>query len=123
MMIGPFEAFWIYTILFFVSSAATIVIAWILASKKREPKKYDVFEAGQEMDVVPNQVGLFGSIRYFAYAMAFFVLDAFVWILLGSSSAIQSAGKEAIAYLIIYLIVILTGLWFYLSKIMEVFKG
>ncbi len=123
MPLSPYEAFWIYIILFFVSSAATIVIAWILASRKREPYKYDVFEAGQKMDVIPNEVGLFGSIRYFAYAMAFFVLDAFVWILISSSFALSVIGGIGIIYLLIYLVTILTALWFYLSKILEVFKG
>ena len=123
MVITAYEAFWIYVILFFVSSAATIVIAWLLASRKKEPSKYDVFEAGQKMDVIPNEVGLFGSVRYFAYAMAFFVLDAFVWILLSSSFALKVIGVEGIIYLLLYLMVTLIALWFYLSRIMEVFRG
>ena len=121
MPITPFAAFWIYVILFFVSSAATIIIAWILASRRREPAKYDVFEAGQPMDVIPTDVGIFGSIRYFAYAMAFFVLDAFVWILIANTLALEGSTLAG-AYLTIYIAIIFLGLWFYISKIMEVFR-
>lgn len=122
MIIGPFEAFWIFVILFFISSLATVAMAWMLASRKKEPGKYDVFEAGQKMDVIPNVVGLFGSIRYFAYAMAFFVLDSFVWILIAYVNVIPLTGVEVVLYLVIYISILLLGLWYYVTKLLEVYR-
>jgi len=123
MVIGPFEAFWIYVILFFLTSLGTIEIAWLLSSKRREPEKYKAFEAGQPMDVVPNEVGLFGSIRYFAYAMAFFVLDAFVWILFASLTALRILSSAAAMALFIYISILLVGLWYYIIRVLEVYRG
>ncbi len=123
MVIGPFEAFWIYVILFFLTSLGTIEIAWLLSSKRREPEKYKTFEAGQPMDVVPNEVGLFGSIRYFAYAMAFFVLDAFVWILFASLTALRVLSSAAAMALFIYISILLVGLWYYIIRVLEVYRG
>ena len=99
-----------------------VAMAWMLASKRREPSKYDVFEAGQAMDVIPNVVGLFGSIRYFAYAMAFFVLDSFVWILVAYTGVISLNGKVAVLYLLIYISTLLLGLWYYVTKVLEVYR-
>ncbi len=122
MLLGPFESFWIFVILFFITSVAMVAMAWMIASKKREPSKYDVFEAGQPMDVIPNVVGLFGSIRYFAYAMAFFVLDSFVWILVAYTGVISLNGKVAVLYLLIYISTLLLGLWYYVTKVLEVYR-
>lgn len=122
MLIGPFESFWIFVLLFFITSLATILIAWILASRRREQSKYDIFEAGQAMDVIPNMVGLFGSIRYFAYAMAFFVLDSFVWILIAYTGVIGLNSEVAVLYLIIYISTLLIGLWYYVIKVLEVYR-
>jgi len=122
MLIGPFESFWIFVILFFITSVAMVAMAWMLASKRREPSKYDVFEAGQPMDVVPNIVGLFGSIRYFAYAMAFFVLDSFVWILVAYTGVIGLDSRVAVLYLLVYISTLLLGLWYYVSKVLEVYR-
>jgi len=123
VILGPFETFWIYVILFFLTSLGTIEIAWLLSSRKKEPEKYKPFEAGQKMDVIPNQVGLFGSIRYFAYAMAFFVLDAFVWILFASLSALKVIPPFAALVLFIYISVLLVGLWYYIIRVLEVYRG
>lgn len=122
MILGPFESFWIFVILFFITSVGMIVMAWMLASRRKERHKYDVFEAGQSMDIIPNYVGLFGSIRYFAYAMAFFVLDSFVWILVAYTGIIGLNGGAAVIYLLIYILTLLLGLWYYVSRVLEVYK-
>jgi len=123
IILGPYESFWIFIIIFFITSFITVAIGWILANRKRSKVKYDMFDCGQKPDTTPHKLSIFGSVRYFAYAMAFFVLDAFVWIILSSVYPFKVSGSYIAIYFIIYIVIVLVGLTYYINRVMEVFEG
>ena len=122
IVIGPYEAFWIFVIIFFISSLITVVLGWILSNKRRSDIKEEMFDCGQKPDITPHRISIFGSIRYFAYAMAFFVLDAFVWIILSSIYPFNVCSECTSILLVTYIIIIMAGLGYYINSVLEVFE-
>jgi len=120
--IGPYEAFWIFVGIFFISSLIVIVLGWILSNKRESSIKEDMFDCGQKPDVTPHKIPIFGSIRYFAYAMAFFVLDAFVWIILASVYPFKICSGCFSIFFLLYIGIILVGLSFYINRVMEAYE-
>jgi len=55
--------------------------------------------------------------------MAFFVLDAFVWILFASLTALRILSSAAAMALFIYISILLVGLWYYIIRVLEVYRG
>jgi len=120
--LGPYEAFWAYVITFFIASLITVLLGWILSNKRASEVKTEIFDCGQKAEITPHKVPIFGSIRYFAYAMAFFVLDAFVWIILSSIYPFKLCRACTSLYLLTYIVIILVALGYYITRLMEVFE-
>jgi len=120
--IGPYEAFWIFVVTFFIASLIVVVLGWILSNKRESDIKGDMFDCGQKPDVTPHEIPIFGSIRYFAYAMAFFVLDAFVWIIISSVYPFKICSECTSLFFLLYVAIILIGLTYYINRVMEVFE-
>jgi len=117
MTLPPYLWFWIFIVLFFVTGLVIPVIAYILEGRRRGTVKEDTFECGQEVDIRPSDVRIAGAGRYFAYAVAFFVLDALTWIIMASASA-AGAGLSPIP-VIVYVGVIMAGIYFFVKGIEE----
>ncbi len=115
----PYEAFWMYVGLFVFVSALTILIGYILARRNPSPVKEATFECGQEEDIHPHETYIRGADRYFAYAVAFFILDAFTWILIAAVKAFNVyLGSFVLAAL--FLAAITVALYYYVSRVREV---
>lgn len=118
MTLEPYLWYWIFIIIFFISGLILPLIAYILEGRRRGEVKEDTFECGQEIDIRPSDVRIVGAIRYFAYAIAFFVLDALTWILMASALSVD-LGLNPFP-IIAYIIIVMTGLYFFLRGIREV---
>jgi|Deesub1362B_J571_1020462.scaffolds.fasta_scaffold00004_439 NADH:ubiquinone oxidoreductase subunit 3 (subunit A) len=117
----PFEAFWLFITSFFITGLLLPIIAYLLIGRRRGEVREDTFECGQEIDMRPNDVTIVGAMKYFGYAVAFFVLDAFVWILMASTNLLTSVSLAPL-YLgvIIYIGIILIGIYFFLQGLEEI---
>ena len=114
----PFEAFWAYVIIFFISMALTVILGYLLANRAPSPTKKTTFECGQKEDIHPHEIFIKGADRYFAYAMAFFILDAFSWIIVAGVKALDVFIASGL-FIITYLIAIMIALGYYVIKVRE----
>lgn len=116
----PHEAFWIFITSFFLTGALLPIIAYILVGRRRGEIREDTFECGQEIDIRPTDVTIAGAMRYFGYAVAFFVLDAFVWILMASTNSLAgTSGFLSVLGITIYVIIILIGIYYFMRGLEE----
>lgn len=115
----PYQAFWIYVGLFLFVTTITILIGYILARRKPSPVKEATFECGQEEDIHPHDTYIRGADRYFAYAVAFFILDAFTWILI---AAVKAFNIYITSFILVSLFLsgIAITLYYYITRIREV---
>jgi len=115
----PHEAFWIYVGLFLIVTDVTIMIGYILARKLPSVVKEATFECGQPEDIHPHETYIRGADRYFAYAVAFFILDAFTWILI---AAVKALDIFIFSFLLLALFLggITTALYYYITRVREV---
>jgi NADH:ubiquinone oxidoreductase subunit 3 (subunit A) len=115
MTIPNYIWYWIFILLFFLSGLIIPVIALILQGRRRGDVKEDTFECGQEIDVRPGDLRILGAIRYFAYAIPFFVLDALAWILIAGVSIFNF--NLSPLPLIIYVVVVFVGIYYFVRVI------
>ena len=116
----PFEAFWIYIVIFAISTSLTVILGYLLADRVPNPVKKSTFECGQKEDVHPHEIFIRGADRYFAYAVAFFILDAFTWMIIAGVKALNIYLISAL-FMTTYLLAIIIVLAYYVLKIRERF--
>lgn len=114
----PFEAFWAYIIIFAISTLLTVVLGYLLANRAPNPVKKSTFECGQKEDVHPREIFIRGADRYFAYAVAFFILDAFTWIIIAGVQALNIYLVSGL-FMATYLLAIIIVLTYYVLKVRE----
>lgn len=114
----PYEVFWSYVISFLISAALTVIIGYILANRVPSNVKEDSFECGQEEDVHPHEIFIRGADRYFAYAVAFFILDAFTWIIIAGAKVISLYVATGF-FIATYVVAIMSALAYYVLKVRE----
>lgn len=115
----PYEVFWIYVIIFTVSAMATIEMGYLISNRAPSKVKKETFECGQEEDIHPHDIFIRGADRYFAYAVAFFILDAFTWILIAGSRALDVYLATGL-FIATYLLALMAALSYYVIKVREV---
>ena len=116
--IVSYEAFWIYLFTFVISTMLTIIIGYILASRSPSKIKAETFECGQEEDIHPHETFIRGADRYFAYAVAFFILDAFVWILIAGAASLKMYIPTGL-FISLYIVSLFSVLAYYIFKVRE----
>jgi NADH:ubiquinone oxidoreductase subunit 3 (subunit A) len=114
----PYEVFWTYLFSFVISTAFTIIAGYILATRIPSSMKFDAFECGQPEDILPHQTYIKGADRYFAYAVAFFILDAFTWIIIAGARVLDFYIAAAF-FMATYIIALMSALAYYVIKVRE----
>lgn len=114
----PFEVFWSYVIVFVISTSLTVILGYLLANRAPNSVKKSTFECGQKEDVHPHEIFIRGADRYFAYAVAFFILDTFTWIIIAGVRALDIYLASGL-FIITYLLAIMIALSYYVIKVRE----
>jgi NADH:ubiquinone oxidoreductase subunit 3 (subunit A) len=109
------QAFWAFAVIDFAFLAFAVVAARLVSPKKPNEIKNTTYECGQDPFGEARSFRLIGISRYFGYAVAFFALDAFAWILLTSALSFQIT-TELISIIAIYAFVIFTGIAYFLIE-------
>ncbi len=121
LYIGDHLAFWIFAVLMPSLLALLIVISRILGAVKPNEKKITTYECGQEPFGNASDYRLLGIARYFGYAVVFFALDAFGWVVLTAAISIDfSLGMISIVS--VYILVVLTGVAYFISELHNVVR-
>ncbi|MBE0634067.1 NADH-quinone oxidoreductase subunit A [Candidatus Bathyarchaeota archaeon] len=86
-----------------------------MSPKKPNEIKITTYECGQDPFGEARTFKLTGISRYFGYAVAFFALDAFGWMILTSAMAVKIT-TELISIIAIYTFIIFTGIAYFLHE-------
>lgn len=113
--VSGFEAFWAFAIIDFAFLALAVVSARLVSPKKPNETKVTTYECGQDPFGEARTFRLTGISRYFGYAVAFFALDAFGWIVLTSAMSVKVT-TELISIIAIYTLIIFTGIAYFLHE-------
>jgi len=112
--IGGYIAFWLFTALFIVFLSSAILASKLLAPSRPNPIKRNIYECGQPPFGRAFSFKVTGALRYFGYAVVFFALDAFTWIILTS---VYSPGPVTLMVVALYTLIIFIGIGYFLSEL------
>ena len=119
--LGDHLAFWFFTFLFGAFLAVATVISIFIASKRPNPLKASVYECGQKPFGRTHDFRITGATRYFVYAVVFFALDAFAWVVLSVGLSVPLA-PLTIRVLVLYVLIILIGFSYLLQHLRKLVR-
>jgi NADH-quinone oxidoreductase subunit A len=114
--IGDHLAFWAFASIEIGFLAFAIIVARLLSAKKPNKIKATIYECGQDPVGEARSYRMLGITRYFGYAVVFFALDAFAWVVLTAAMSI-SVTLETIAIVSLYVLVVLIGVGYFLAEL------
>jgi NADH:ubiquinone oxidoreductase subunit 3 (subunit A) len=114
--LGDHLAFWLFASIEIGFLAFAIIVARLIGAKKPNKIKETIYECGQDPFGSASDFRILGITRYFGYAVVFFALDAFAWILLTAAMSINFA-LETIAIVSVYIIIVVIGLGYFLAEL------
>ena len=109
-------AFWIFGLVIVGFLTFAIVAARLFSAKKPNKIKNQTYECGQDPFSEVKDHKFLGIARYFGYAVLFFALDAFAWVILTAALSV-SLNVVSIATVSIYLVVVLTGVFYFIAEL------
>ncbi|MGQ9679201.1 MAG: NADH-quinone oxidoreductase subunit A [Candidatus Bathyarchaeia archaeon] len=109
-------AFWIFTGIFIGFLGVAILIARLIGPIKPNKIKETTYECGQKPFGSARSFRITGITKYFGYAVVFFALDAFSWIILTAAISL-SVNPSMIISVTIYTIIVLVGIWYFLTEV------
>jgi NADH:ubiquinone oxidoreductase subunit 3 (subunit A) len=110
-----YQAFWAFALIDFGFLAVAVVASRLVSPKKPNKIKNTTYECGQDPFGEARSFRLTGISRYFGYAVAFFALDAFGWIILSSALAMQQTIQQ-VSIIAIYTFIIFSGIAYFLVE-------
>ncbi|MBS7652511.1 NADH-quinone oxidoreductase subunit A [Candidatus Bathyarchaeota archaeon] len=116
--LGDYIAFWLFAAIFVAFLSIAIIIARLIGPIKPNPIKENIYECGQTPFGRALDFRITGAVRYFGYAVVFFALDAFSWMILTSAMSISSR-PEAMAISSLYILIVLVGVGYFLHELRE----
>jgi NADH:ubiquinone oxidoreductase subunit 3 (subunit A) len=114
--IGDHLAFWIFTTTEIGFLAVAIIAARLIGAKKPNKIKATIYECGQDPFGAAKDYKILGITRYFGYAVVFFALDAFAWVILTAAMSINF-NLQTISIVSVYVAVVLVGIGYFLSEL------
>jgi NADH:ubiquinone oxidoreductase subunit 3 (subunit A) len=113
--ISGFQAFWVFALIDFGFLALAVIAARLVSPKKPNMIKNTTYECGNKPFGEARTFRLSGISKYFGYAVAFFALDAFGWMVLTSAMSFKIT-TELVMIVTIYTFVIFTGIAYFLLE-------
>lgn len=114
--IGDHLAFWTFASIEVGFLAIAIIIARLIGAKKPNQTKRNIYECGQQPFGDAWDFKILGITRYFGYAVIFFALDAFAWVVLTAAMSVNIT-FEAVAIVSIYILIVLVGVGYFLAEL------
>lgn len=119
--IGDHLAFWIFTATEIGFLTVAIIAARLIGAKKPNKIKATIYECGQEPFGAAKDYKVLGITRYFGYAVVFFALDAFAWVILTAAMSINFT-LETISVVSVYVAVVLVGIGYFLTELKKLVR-
>lgn len=115
LYVGDHVAFWLFTSIEIGFLIIAIIISKLIGPKKPNTTKKTIYECGQNPFTPASEFRLLGITRYFGYAVVFFALDAFAWVILTAAFSI-SFDVKMIATVSFYTLIVLIGIGYFLVE-------
>ncbi|MFH0849486.1 MAG: NADH-quinone oxidoreductase subunit A [Candidatus Bathyarchaeota archaeon] len=119
--IGDHLAFWTFAAIEIGFLSFAIVAARLISAKKPNKIKETIYECGQDPIGAAKDYRLLGIVRYFGYAVVFFALDAFAWVVLMAAMSIDLS-LQFVSIVSAYILVILIGVGYFVSELHKLVK-
>jgi len=114
--IGDHLAFWTFASIEIGFLTFAIIVARLIGAKKPNKIKATIYECGQDPVGEARSYRMLGITRYFGYAVVFFALDAFAWVILTAAMSINFT-IETITIVSLYVLVVLIGVGYFLAEL------
>jgi NADH:ubiquinone oxidoreductase subunit 3 (subunit A) len=114
--IGDHLAFWIFGFAMTGVLGLLIAVSWLFGAKKPNEIKQTTYECGQDPIGEASDYKLLGISRYFGYAVIFFALDAFGWVVLTAAMSINFS-LQTISIVSVYILIVLIGIGYFLTEL------
>ena len=114
--IGDHLAFWTFASIEIGFLTFAIIVARLISAKKPNKIKATIYECGQDPVGEARSYRMLGITRYFGYAVVFFALDAFAWVILTAAMSINFT-IETITIVSLYVLVVLIGVGYFLAEL------
>lgn len=109
------QAFWAFALIDFGFLALAVMASRLISPKKPNAIKNTTYECGNEPFGEARKFRLSGISKYFGYAVAFFALDAFGWMVLTSAISFKIT-TELVMIIATYTFIIFTGIAYFLIE-------
>ena len=119
--LGDHLAFWTFASIEVSFLVFAIIVARLISPKKPNKIKTTIYECGQEPYGAAKDFKMLGILRYFGYAVVFFALDAFAWVVLTAAMSINFT-FNTIAVVSIYVLVVLVGIGYFLAELKKLVR-
>lgn len=119
--LGDHLAFWIFAFIEIGFLFFAIIVAWLISAKQPNKIKKTIYECGQVPFGNASDYKILGITRYFGYAVVFFALDAFAWVVLTAAMSISFTVK-AIAIVSVYIFIVLIGVGYFLTELRKLVR-
>ena len=108
-------AFWLFAVIDFSFLSLAVLASRLVSPKKPNEIKNTTYECGNVPFGEARNFRLTGISRYFGYAVVFFALDAFGWMILTSALSFKIT-TELISMITIYTLIIFSGIGYFLVE-------
>ena len=115
LKISGFQAFWAFALIDFGFLALAVIASRLISPKKPNAIKNTTYECGNQPFGEARTFRLSGISKYFGYAVAFFALDAFGWMILTSAISFKIT-SELVMIIATYTFIIFTGIAYFLFE-------
>jgi len=119
--IGDHLAFWTFASVEVSFLVFAIIVARLIGAKKPNKIKTTIYECGQDPYGAAKDFRMLGILRYFGYAVVFFALDAFAWVILTAAMSINFT-FNTIAVVSVYILVVLVGIGYFLAELKKLVR-
>jgi len=119
--IGDHLAFWTFASIEVSFLVFAIIVARLIGAKKPNKIKSTIYECGQDPYGAAKDFRMLGILRYFGYAVVFFALDAFAWVILTAAMSINFT-FNTIAVVSVYVLVVLVGIGYFLAELKKLVR-
>jgi len=119
--IGDHLAFWTFASVEVSFLVFAIIVARLIGAKKPNKIKTTIYECGQDPYGAAKDFRMLGILRYFGYAVVFFALDAFAWVVLTAAMSINFT-FNTIAVVSVYVLVVLVGIGYFLAELKKLVR-
>ena len=109
------QAFWAFALIDFGFLSIAVIASRLVSPKKPNKIKNTTYECGNDPFGEARTFRLTGISRYFGYAVAFFALDAFGWIILSSALSMQQTVQQ-VSIIAIYTLIVFSGIAYFLVE-------